>query len=93
MPGVLVIEAIAQAGALAIFRLEDLPIQLMMASLSRAKLRVPVVPGMRLMLEVEVVKDRGKIVVFSGKAKVNGDVVAEVEMMAHIQTNVREKSK
>ena len=85
MPGVLVVEAMAQAGALAAFRPREAPIGLMIASLSRAKFRVPVVPGMQLILKAEVVKDRGKMVVFDCRAQVDGDVVAEAELMAHIQ--------
>ena len=92
MPGVLLIEAMAQAAALAVFRSEDVPIQMMIAGLSRAKFRTPVVPGMQLILGAEVIKDRKRIVILRCTARVDDNIVAEAEIMAHIQTRVGEKS-
>lgn len=88
MPGVLVIEAMAQAGALAAFRPnESHGYQMMIAAISQAKFRFPVIPGMQLILRAEIVKDRGKLLVFACKAEVDGKVASEVGLMAHVQKN------
>ncbi|RLB01405.1 MAG: 3-hydroxyacyl-[acyl-carrier-protein] dehydratase FabZ, partial [Deltaproteobacteria bacterium] len=53
--------------------------------LKEAKFRRPVVPGDQLVLELQVVKRRGQIWVFRGKALVEGKVAAEAEIMATIR--------
>jgi 3-hydroxyacyl-[acyl-carrier-protein] dehydratase len=86
MPGVLVLEALAQACALlAILSLP--PEQLRskvtyLMGIDAARFRKPVVPGDRLELQVEVVKQKGPVWKQVGKALVDGQVVAEAEFMA-----------
>ncbi len=85
MPGVLILEALAQAGALlAIMSLgpsaHDKITYLM--SIDGAKFRKPVVPGDRLELHVEVTKQKGPVWKESAKAIVDGQVVAEAEFLA-----------
>jgi 3-hydroxyacyl-[acyl-carrier-protein] dehydratase len=85
MPGVLILEALAQAGALlAILSLgpsaHDKITYLM--GIDGAKFRKPVVPGDRLELHVEVTKQKGPVWKESARAIVDGQVVAECEFMA-----------
>jgi 3-hydroxyacyl-[acyl-carrier-protein] dehydratase len=86
MPGVLILEALAQACALlAILSLP--PEQLRrkvtyLMGIDGARFRKPVVPGDRLELLVEVVKQKGPVWKQVGKAQVDGQVVAEGEYLA-----------
>jgi 3-hydroxyacyl-[acyl-carrier-protein] dehydratase len=85
MPGVLILEALAQSAALlAIHSLgpsaHDKITYLM--SIDGAKFRRPVVPGDRLELHVDVTKQKGAVWKEVGKAIVDGQVVAEAEFMA-----------
>ena len=84
MPGVLIIEAIAQAAAVCGHRphSEGMEMDVMIASITGAKFRKPVVPGDQLIINIEILKDRGSMFLFSGKASVDGQVVAEAEMLA-----------
>ncbi len=85
MPGVLIVEALAQAAAL--LALKSVPgdwskkVTYLM-SIDGARFRKPVVPGDRLELHVEVVKQKGTVWKERGEAKVDGEVVAEAEFMA-----------
>ena len=88
MPGVLIIEALAQAGALYAARLvkfdPDRQVIYFMA-IDKAKFRKPVVPGDVLRLEVVPLRKGGVIWKMRGEAKVGEVVVAEAEFMASIQ--------
>jgi len=84
MPGVLQIEAIAQASCLAYLRPGDPEYDFFIASLSEARFRRPVVPGDTLTIYAEIVKDRGAIIVTRGEAKVDGITVVECEIMAKV---------
>jgi beta-hydroxyacyl-ACP dehydratase FabZ len=88
MPGVLIIEALAQAGALYAARLvkfdADKQVIYFMA-IDKARFRKPVVPGDALRLEVVPLRKGGVIWKMRGQAKVGDDVVAEAEFMASIQ--------
>lgn len=81
MPGVLIIEALAQAGGAALLRGDAPEGQLaMLAGLDNIKFRRPVVPGDTLRLEVALVKRRGPIGRIFGRALVDGEVAAEGEI-------------
>jgi 3-hydroxyacyl-[acyl-carrier-protein] dehydratase len=86
MPGVLILEALAQAcGLLAMKSLppDDVKNKVtFLMSIDDAKFRRPVVPGDRLELHVEVVKRKGAIWRQKGAAMVDGQTVAEAEFMA-----------
>ena len=87
MPGVLILEAMAQAGGvLAIASLPDKEQGSLMyfMGLDQVKFRKPVVPGDQLILELEVLKQRAKIMKLAGTAKVDEQVVAEAQLMATI---------
>jgi 3-hydroxyacyl-[acyl-carrier-protein] dehydratase len=79
MPGVLIIEAMAQAGAVLLFReVPDRENKLMyFAAIEEARFRKPVTPGDQLRLEIEVIKYRSGYGKLSGKAYVDGGVVCE----------------
>jgi beta-hydroxyacyl-ACP dehydratase FabZ len=79
MPGVLVVEALAQVGAiLALRELPDRDRKLVLFSgIEEALFRRPVVPGDTLVLEVTALRIGSRIQRMRGEAKVNGQVVAE----------------
>lgn len=81
MPGVLIVEALAQAGGAALLQGGDGEGQLaMLAGLDHIKFRRPVVPGDTLRLEVELIKRRGPIGRIFGRALVDGETAAEGEI-------------
>lgn len=86
MPGVLIIEAMAQtAGAICIRnRGSDTPSVVYFMTIDNAKFRKPVVPGDRLEIHVTKLKQRGTIWRFACEAKVEGAKVAEAEISAMI---------
>ncbi len=81
MPGVLIIEAMAQAGAVAIL---SKPGQegktAYFAGIQNAKFKKKVKPGDVLTLELEIIKEKGPIGVGKGTAKVDGALVASAEL-------------
>ncbi|MEG8039224.1 3-hydroxyacyl-ACP dehydratase FabZ [Sphingomonas sp. LR60] len=87
MPGVLIIEALAQAaGVLAV---ESLGLAgsgklVYFMAIEGAKFRKPVEPGVLLSLEVEFVQKRSSVCKFAGVAKINGQVAAEANFTAMI---------
>jgi 3-hydroxyacyl-[acyl-carrier-protein] dehydratase len=85
MPGVLILEALAQAAALlAKASMKDDPgdkVTYLMA-IDGARFRRPVIPGDRLELHVEVVRVKGDVWKERGTALVDGEVAAEAEFMA-----------
>jgi 3-hydroxyacyl-[acyl-carrier-protein] dehydratase len=85
MPGVLILEALAQAAAL--LAVKSLPptatpkITYLMG-IDGARFRRPVVPGDRLELTVEITKGKGSVWKERGEARVDGQLVAEADFMA-----------
>ncbi|MCE3254536.1 MAG: fabZ [Rickettsiaceae bacterium] len=95
MPGVLIIEAMAQAASIMVMnsggrKLEDSLVYFM--SIDNAKFRKPVVPGDVLELHIEVVQNRGAVWKMSGVAKVEGAKVAEAEFSAMIVDKEKQNS-
>ena len=87
MPGVLVLEALAQASAILAYRSTGFdPAQKVtyLMAIDGAKFRRPTIPGDRLELEVEVLRFKGSILKTRGVAKVDGEVVAEGEFLATV---------
>lgn len=81
MPGVLIIEALAQTGAVAMLSLPENKGKIaFFGGISNAKFKNKVLPGDVLMLEVEIIKQKGPIGVGSAKATVNGKVVTQAEL-------------
>lgn len=82
MPGVLLLEAMAQVGGVAMLYPEEYRGKLaVFAGMERVKFRKPVTPGDQLRMEAEVVKLRGSIGKIWTQAFVDGQVVAEAEFM------------
>ena len=82
MPGVLILEAMAQVGGVAVLNLsENLGKLAYFLSIKEAKFRKPVVPGDQLIIEVEIVKTKLSVMQVKATAKVAGIVVTEAEMM------------
>ncbi len=85
MPGVLIIEAMAQVGGILAFKSADVSNKgVYFMGIDRAKFRRPVVPGDTLRIKLEVTRTRGKIWKFRGEALIDEKVAAEAELMATI---------
>lgn len=86
MPGVMIIEALAQAGGILMLNGLDNPGNKLVyfMSINNVKFRRPVVPGDQLILDVEMVSRRSKFIQIRGKAYVDGSLVAEGEFSAAI---------
>ncbi|MCK4930720.1 MAG: 3-hydroxyacyl-ACP dehydratase FabZ [Candidatus Aminicenantes bacterium] len=86
MPGVLLVEAVAQAGGILLYlSIPDPEKKLVFLSkIDKAKFRKPVIPGDQVRLEVEIIKMKTKFCHLKGKAFVDGDVVVEGEIMASL---------
>ncbi|EOT46976.1 MULTISPECIES: 3-hydroxyacyl-ACP dehydratase FabZ [Enterococcus] len=81
MPGVLIIEAMAQAGAVALLSIEEFKGKTAyFGGIDKAKFRKKVTPGDTLMLEVEILKVKSNAGIGKGVAKVDGKKVAEAEL-------------
>lgn len=86
MPGVLIIEALAQVGAIAVLGIEENKGKLgFLAGVDKARFKRQVVPGDQLQLEVEITRMKGAIGKGKGKATVNGELAAQAEIMFAIQ--------
>ena len=82
MPGVLMVEALAQAGGvLMLSKSEHRGKLAFLASVSNARFRRIVVPGEELRLEVEILKFKSRVGIVKGVAKVGQDVACEAEIM------------
>ncbi len=87
MPGVLVVEAMAQtAGVLVVETLgmEDQNLLVYFMTIDNCRFRNKVVPGDVLELHVRILRGRGKVFRFAGEGRVNGKLVAEAEYSAMI---------
>ena len=91
MPGVLIIEAMAQAGGILAFKsFPQKKGQVFFIGIDNARFRKPVIPGDQLQLVVELVKHRREIWIFQGSAFVDGKLVAEARIMATLQEEKEE---
>jgi len=86
MPGVLIVEAMAQVGGLLLMGAVEHPETKVVyfMSLDNVKFRRPVVPGDQVRFELEMLQFRGRTCRMRGVGYVEGQVVAEAEMMARI---------
>ena len=86
MPGVLVVEALAQVGAvLALREIEDRDSKLVLfTGIREARFRRPVVPGDTLRLEVTALRIGSRVQRMRGEAKVEGQLVADADIMSVI---------
>ena len=86
MPGVLIVEAMAQAGGLLLMNEFDDPQSKVVyfMSLDNVKFRRPVMPGDQLLFELRMLQLRGRTCRMQGETRVGGEVVAEATMMARV---------
>ena len=85
MPGVLIVEAMAQTAGILVFKSlpqEQYKTPVYFLAIDHVRFRKPVVPGDQLHLELEITKQRQSIWGFKGKALVDGKLVAEAELLA-----------
>lgn len=92
MPGVLILEAMAQTAGILVFK--SMPIEtqerleeyrkrpVFFLGIDNARFRKPVIPGDQLRFELEVTRQRQSVWGFKGKALVEGNLVAEAELLA-----------
>jgi UDP-3-O-[3-hydroxymyristoyl] N-acetylglucosamine deacetylase/3-hydroxyacyl-[acyl-carrier-protein] dehydratase len=87
MPGVLIIEAMAQVGGMLLMGAFDDPESKVVyfMSLDNVKFRKPVKPGDQLRFELDMTQIRGRVCKMHGVAKVDGEVVAEADMAAMVR--------
>ncbi|MCD6185603.1 MAG: 3-hydroxyacyl-ACP dehydratase FabZ [Deltaproteobacteria bacterium] len=88
MPGVLIIEAMAQAGG--VLGQETIPKEnsemlMYFMGIDKVKFRKPVVPGDQLILDVEILRQRKTTFKMKGLASVNNKIVAEAELLATLE--------
>ena len=85
MPGVLLMETLAQLGAVGILTREEFRGAIpMFAGINKCRFKKPVVPGDVLEMEVEITKMRRTIGTGHGIARVDGEIVCEGEFLFHI---------
>jgi 3-hydroxyacyl-[acyl-carrier-protein] dehydratase/UDP-3-O-[3-hydroxymyristoyl] N-acetylglucosamine deacetylase/3-hydroxyacyl-[acyl-carrier-protein] dehydratase len=86
MPGVLIAESIAQAGGILLYHSIPDPekVLVFLSAIKNAKFRKPVVPGDQLRIEAEILKLRSKFCYVKGSAYVDGESVAEGDVMASL---------
>src|SRR5215472_12086442 len=86
MPGVLIVEAMAQtAGVLVLKSIPDRASKVvLLVSIEYAKFRRPVVPGDQLRMELVMLRRKASVAKMSGKATVDGVLVAEAEVMCKL---------
>ena len=84
MPGVLVVEAMAQAGGFLLFsQVDEREDKLIyFTGIDKCRFRKPVIPGDQIIFEVELVAKRSTFAKIKGRALVDGEVVCEAEMMS-----------
>ena len=82
MPGVLILEALAQAGAVAILSMEQFKGKIpLFAGTNKVRFRNKVVPGDKLELYCEIIKIKGPVGIGKGIATVDGKTVCEAEIL------------
>jgi len=86
MPGVLIVEALAQAGGILLFNSISEPEKklVMLSKIDDMKFRKPVVPGDQLRLECEFLKLKSRFIQIRGRAYVDGEIVVEGQMLASV---------
>jgi 3-hydroxyacyl-[acyl-carrier-protein] dehydratase/UDP-3-O-[3-hydroxymyristoyl] N-acetylglucosamine deacetylase/3-hydroxyacyl-[acyl-carrier-protein] dehydratase len=86
MPGVLIIEAIAQAGAVLLLNSIPDPDRkfILLSKLDKAKFKRMVIPGDQIRIEVQWIRHKGRIFRMKGKALVDGEIAAEGEIFATV---------
>lgn len=84
MPGVLIVEALAQAGGILLYHSLPEPekVVMVLSKIEEVKFRKPVVPGDQLKLSVQMLRQKAGFYYFSAQATVDGEVVVEGKLTA-----------
>ncbi|HRD02639.1 MAG TPA: 3-hydroxyacyl-ACP dehydratase FabZ [Candidatus Saccharicenans sp.] len=84
MPGVLIVEALAQAGGILLYHSHPDPdsVFVVLSKIEEAKFRRTVIPGDQLKLSVKMLKQRASFCTFEAKALVEDDIAAEARLVA-----------
>jgi len=89
MPGVLILEAMAQAAAILSFKTKNYAPEnigvVYFAGIDGARFRKPVKPGDQLVLKIDILRETRGIWKYAGRAEVDGEMVAEAELMATLR--------
>lgn len=86
MPGVLIVEAMAQTGGVLAFKsFPEMKGSVFFIGIDNVRFRKPVIPGDQLRMIIEVLKHRRELWVFEGKAFVEEELVAEAKIMAMLK--------
>ena len=90
MPGVLIVEAMAQAAAVLSFKsmgvMPDENSLVLFAGIDNVRFKRPVTPGDQLVMEVQIVTSKRNIYKYKGVARVDGQVAAEADLMCALKT-------
>ena len=94
MPGVLIVEAMAQVGGCLVMAQVDDPSRksVLMGSLERVRFRRPVVPGDQLVMTVDVLAQKSTLIKVRAEARVDGALCAEAEIMSSVFDLPRKES-
>ena len=84
MPGVLIVEAMAQSGALAMYHPGDKQVDVLLSSIKETRFRRPVVPGDQLVLEAKILKHRRHSVLLETSARVKDELVTSTNLLVHM---------
>lgn len=94
MPGVLILEAMAQVGAVLALKMPENDGKLVyFAGIDGVRFRKPVVPGDQLRIEVEAIKMKGTIGKLKCTAKVDGEIVTEGEILFSLNDRLSDEPK
>ncbi len=90
MPGVLIVEAMAQAAALLSFKTlgikPDENSVVLFAGIDNVRFKRPVVPGDQLLFDVSITQSKRNIYKYKGTARVDGELATEAELMCALKT-------
>lgn len=87
LPGVLILEAMAQAGGICVLAMDPEHTEnknLFFSGINKARFRRPVIPGDQIILTLEMLKHKGTLWIFHGTATVNDELAAEAELLASV---------
>lgn len=90
MPGMLIVEAMAQAGGVLILStlLSDGPAVAYFSGMNSVRFRKPVHPGDQMRIEAEILQTRGNVYKFFGRNIIDGSVATEAEMVVTVQPKI-----
>jgi 3-hydroxyacyl-[acyl-carrier-protein] dehydratase len=86
MPGVLILESMAQAGAFLVLHDLENPLEkgMLFSGVEKSKFRTPIVPGDQIILKMELIKFRLGTAKIRGEAYIGGKLVAEATLLASL---------